>query len=353
MAFNRLRAILGLTTVVAVSSICLVATAALFRSDTERTEGTFACGTLVITSVTPQGKVFSTDLRVGNLTPGDEGWGKILIKNIGTLDAWVSFTDYTIDSRLNSVFRDGTGNIAGPRLTLSHSPALKLIPAGAVREYSINYHYPLNVSNGHQGRTGAATLHFTGTQVNDNPQQGWPKSPAGTSMVTFTALTYEYAHDGVVKFAVPSGNLTAVISQSGYTDLLLSSLGALDYQTYVQTAGSVAPMAELAVDTTGDNTPDDILIYRPADNGAVVRDTWQTWRTATATAWWRISGQTGTTTLAAYAAAHPAARIVNAGDGGGLRFVAGGEGATWDGFRGYIDNVVVSINGSLDSFDFD
>lgn len=349
---RTLRIVLVAVTALALAGLAFATSQALMGSALPATDGTFACSTLIIRSVTPNGRVFTTDLRVGNLTPGDEGWGKIRIKNEGTLDAWVWFSGYTIDWWGSSIFRDSNGLTQGPRLTLSHTPAVKLIPAGAIREYSLGFQYPLNVPNGHQGRTGAASLKFTGVQVDQNPGGGWTKAVSGGAALSFTSLSSQSAHGGLVKFAMPAGAATAQISNSGYTDTLLASLTGLTYQTYVRNSSGVAPVLELSVDTNGDRTPDDLLTYRPQENGTVKRDTWQTWNAGSSSAQWRASGAQGLTTLAAYKLAHPMARILPEGSTGGLRFVAGKEGAVWSNWQGYLDNVTVITTEGTDFYDF-
>lgn len=333
---------------------------ALFTAAAPTAPANLVAGTLVIDAVPPEGQVYASDLKVGNLAPGDAGWGTVPIVNQGSLDAWVWFESYSIDPSPTSIFRNAPGTPGSDKLTLDHQGKRKLIPAGQTRSFDVNYTYPKTVANGHQGRTGQATLLFKAVQVAHNAAAGWTQTSFGSASTQFTTLP---GHGGVVKFNVPTGNTGAAISQTGYTDAPLSTLSSLTFQTYVESANTVIPWVELLVDTNGDQVLEAVLQYRPADNGAVTPGVWQTWTAHSGN--WRIMppgakdanniapGSGTLTTLAGYVAANPNARLVYDGGPGGFRFVGGKDGTVWNGLVMYLDNVTVTVDGSTDSYDFD
>lgn len=337
------------------------ATLALFTASTAPTSATLVAGTVVIDAVPPEGQVYASDLKVSNLAPGDSGWGTVPIVNQGSLDAWVWFDSYTIDSSPTSIFRNATGTPGSDKLTLDHQGKIKLIPAGQTRSFDVNYTYPRTVGNGHQGRSGQATLIFKAVQVAHNAAAGWSQTYFGTASTSFTTFGN---HGGVVRFNIPTGNTGAAISQTGYTDTKLSTLTSVKFDTYVDSGNTIIPWLELLVDTNGDQTLDAVLHWRAADNGAVVPGTWQTWQ-ALASSNWRIMppsakdanniapGSGTLTTLSDYVAAHPTARIIYDGGPGGIRFVGGKDGTVWNGLVMYLDNVVVTAGGTIEVYTFD
>ncbi|HVE92412.1 MAG TPA: Ig-like domain-containing protein [Actinomycetota bacterium] len=135
----------------------------------------------------------------------------------------------------------------------------------------------------------------------------------------------------------------------------LGSIGELGYSTYVtRNQGGQATAMQLVVDLDGNGTADDTLFFEPIyQTGSYPGDavpnqcqgitncaaiaTWQTWD-ADAGGWWsRNGGVFGppVMTLASYAAANPAVRVLS------VAMAAGGGAGAWDRFDGNVDKVVV------------
>lgn len=152
---------------------------------------------------------------------------------------------------------------------------------------------------------------------------------------------------------------------------LLSSITEMSYSTYVQNAAdSQAPYIRILIDRDGNGTTDDSLFFEPVyQNGTytmlysqaaianqcggnpacVTLDTWQTWD-ADAGAWWSANDSAGgppLTTLAAYAAQYPGAKIAT--DAPAVRIQSGGGAPTWNNFVGNID--AFTVNGT--TYDFE
>lgn len=157
---------------------------------------------------------------------------------------------------------------------------------------------------------------------------------------------------------------TQLYRTAKYDGKLLSDITRLEYSTYAHSTGDGAPPRQptylrLSVDTDGTEGYDTSLYFFPADNAgeqAVKDDVWQSWDVANG----RISvdgdnGPNDTTTLAEFAAAHPAATIVNP-NGGGLALLNGGAqgGAGDTQVNGVynVDRVIVGAEGTDTLFDF-
>jgi hypothetical protein len=177
---------------------------------------------------------------------------------------------------------------------------------------------------------------------------------------------------GSYNFTVGSdGDSFETIRYSNLNGVLLTDLDALSYSTYVSQFGSggQAPYLLLNVDYTGDNAFDDQLFFEPVfqtgaysgdpvpNQGTLVTGSWQTWD-ARVGGWWSANAGGGPplVTLASFAAAHPGARIVNAGSpagAGGFRIATGCGGADWTNFIGNADNLSVTVSGNNTTVNFE
>jgi len=137
----------------------------------------------------------------------------------------------------------------------------------------------------------------------------------------------------------------------------------LDYSTYraVPSGGVLANTLQFNVDydlTDGDNSWQGRLLFEPYHTGATIPGTtWQTWDTMTAGAGWWATGAPGNTscpqsspcTWAEVLAAFPDAGI-HASLPGVLLKAGGG----WPGgFDGNVDALVIGINGTTTTFNFE
>ena len=139
-----------------------------------------------------------------------------------------------------------------------------------------------------------------------------------------------------------------------YDGTLVRDLRTMTYSTYTRAnAGNTTPQQptylRLSVDTDGDGGTDDSLYFYPANNGAPVQNTWQTWDAGTGV--WGVNGDQGpqSVTLATYALTHPDATIVKNEDpsdldqvDGGVAFMVGGGGATQMNGEYFIDAITIS-----------
>jgi Ca2+-binding RTX toxin-like protein len=155
---------------------------------------------------------------------------------------------------------------------------------------------------------------------------------------------------------------------------LLTELEQLTYWTYVASVPvsgfAPAPHVGLSLDTDGNGSFDDTLIFEPSfqqlsdgdGQHDVVATTWQHWiaydegSTLPEGLWYlRTQGPTTLKRIEDWRAQFPAARIVNPQNLGGV-FVAAGCGApTWTGFDGNTDAFRIRFTGDSDNrlFDFD
>jgi hypothetical protein len=186
---------------------------------------------------------------------------------------------------------------------------------------------------------------------------GWTVFTANTGTVSFVngpqnpPLTV-----GSVQYSLTDGNGKAALVIP-VPMVPLGSLTTLSYATYITANnGATAPALELAIDYTGDGTPDDRLVFEPVyQNGtfgvaqpAIQLNIWQTWNALNG-GWWADSDPTSgpaTYTLTSYLAAHPTSVIV------GMTLTTGG-GTTWNNFVGNADALRVGIAGTTTTYNFE
>ncbi len=164
---------------------------------------------------------------------------------------------------------------------------------------------------------------------------------------------------------------TELYRTNKYDGTPLSQLDRLEYSSFARAQDpSTQPDRQpsylrLTVDSDGDTQPDDSLFFIPANNGdqqPVVNGAWQSWDVDSGHL--SVNGDNGpsdTTTLAQYANAHPAAKLVNNGDGsasgGSLALITGcGNGGDTDSQRNgdyFVDRVIVGADNSDTLYDFE
>jgi hypothetical protein len=177
---------------------------------------------------------------------------------------------------------------------------------------------------------------------------------------------------GSVQFDVGvNGDSTKSIRYDQLSGTPLSAITALGYWTNIQTPVSGNPTADtflsIAVDFTGDTTPDDAIFFEPAyqhgynapvpDQGPVAAGTWQHWD-ALAGGWWSnstpgVGPGADVKTIAQYLAIHPSARAMNSGASGALQVRAGCGASSWQSFVGDADALTIGVNGSNSLHDFE
>lgn len=166
-----------------------------------------------------------------------------------------------------------------------------------------------------------------------------------------------------------NGNDAARLTYGGLNGTPISTLAQmpLSYWTYVTAPGSggQAIYIQLNVDLDNSGTTDDILFFEPAyqngtyptlygqppvpnqcgaNPGCVTVGQWQFWNAQTG-GWWSLLDSGGgppLTTLAAYVAQHPTARLATAGDS--VRLVAGFGAGSWENFDGNADAFTIGGN---------
>ncbi len=160
---------------------------------------------------------------------------------------------------------------------------------------------------------------------------------------------------------------TELYRTNAYDGVQVADLTRLEYSTLARStaAGTDRQPAylRLSVDTVDDGTDqiDDSVYFYPANNGAVVNGVWQDWDVTGGLI--NVDGDSGAgeMTLAAYAVAHPDAKLVNvpfdeAHDAGAISLVVGGSlgGANDPQTRGeyFLDRVVVGNAGADTLYDF-
>ncbi len=170
------------------------------------------------------------------------------------------------------------------------------------------------------------------------------------------------------------GDGAAILSNSGFAGVALSSITSLSYATYdTKNNGQQFPYLSLEVETS--TGVFDQLFFEPPyqtattgnpllpDQGATAPSTWQTWN-ALEGGWWDNQGLcgspgTGVASFATCEAALPGATIVNSFgtpgilDGvGGIQLAVGFAGPT-DQFDGNVDAVTIGDGGGTTTFDFE
>lgn len=194
---------------------------------------------------------------------------------------------------------------------------------------------------------------------------GWQTATTGNASLEFVAgPATPPSGAGSLQFAIGKGVPMKSHVDGGARAVLvagwampLRSLGGLTYSTYVSSkehcgggrkASPKAVAITLDVDSDGDGSVDDVLIYQPAYNGQVLCDTWQQWN-ATVGLWYSINGgvyQAPGRPLAQYLFEHPQAKIVqDAASSKGIALLAG-YGHAWRKFEGAADLVTVTSNES-------
>lgn len=150
--------------------------------------------------------------------------------------------------------------------------------------------------------------------------------------------------EGSLKLTVgPNGNSLAQLRQSLLGGVRLHDITDVRYSTFVTDGtGGQAPELQLSVDVNGDSLRDDLLTFRPRQQGIITKNAWQTWNAGPDAGW--ISGLEGLIGLHEYADARPNARIVNAGGLGGLAVSLGCEGESSKGAVGYVDGLTFAFN---------
>lgn len=163
---------------------------------------------------------------------------------------------------------------------------------------------------------------------------------------------------------------TELYRTNEYDGVALADLTRLEYSEFARHADGGSDRQpvylRLSVDNDGTDDTDAIdasLFFYPANNPGqqlVENGTWQSWDVAGGTI--DVDGDNGgTTTLAAYASAHPDAVLVNAPydelhDAGALSLIAGGSlaGDTDPQIKGeyFVDRVIVGENGQDTLYDF-
>jgi hypothetical protein len=141
---------------------------------------------------------------------------------------------------------------------------------------------------------------------------------------------------GSVQFTINKDNQGGELRLTDKTwNVNLSNLVGLTYDTWLAgkkcTDGDkkpkVAPSIALDIDSDGDFIADDVLVFDPALNGALMCGSWQTWN-AVSGLWYladQPNGPHNPFTLRAYTMAHPNATIVL----GGIRIRAGFGSGEW------------------------
>jgi hypothetical protein len=159
---------------------------------------------------------------------------------------------------------------------------------------------------------------------------------------------------------------TELYRTNAYDGVALADLTRFEYSTLARsTAGGAdrqPAYLRLSVDTVDDGTDqiDDNVYFFPANNGTVVNGVWQDWDVTDGLI--NVDGDSGAgeMTLAAYAAAHPDARLVNVPfdethDAGAISLIVGGSlgGASDPQTRGeyFVDRVVVGDDGADTLYD--
>ena len=204
---------------------------------------------------------------------------------------------------------------------------------------------------------------------------GWTTTQSGTASTTFVnGPGSPPLGTGSVQLSVgPDGNSAAQLRSTAYAGVKLADLTALSYSTFVQQDGSggQTPYLILNIDLDGNGSTDDLLFFEPVYQtgtyaGALVPDQCgghpncillNTWRSCNALVggWWSLNAFTfgpPLTTLQAYAAANPNARIA-APASGGVRIVTGFGSGAWDHFVGNADAFGIGVSGNTTTYDFE
>jgi hypothetical protein len=159
-----------------------------------------------------------------------------------------------------------------------------------------------------------------------------------------------------------------------YDGTLLEDISRLEYSTFARRTNGEGALRQpaflrLNVDVDGDDATDQQLFFFPANNAdqqSVANGVWQHWDVANGVV--NVGGDTGvsgSTTLAAYAAAHDGATLVNnadandgtetTADGGAIALIVGGNNSGSSDAQAngeyFVDRVVVGVEGADTLFD--
>jgi hypothetical protein len=222
------------------------------------------------------------------------------------------------------------------------------------------------------GLVGWNIVNFDGNTFTDMVPPEAP-TPGGTQSDFVTGPPSPPAGLGSLHQAVGANgdDATRIGSQAGLGGMLLTALTDVSYSTYVTANnGGQATYLVLRVDQDGNGTTDDRLFFEPVyQNGTysmlyaqpavpnqcgvnplcVSLGVWQAWD-ADVGGWWSENDSAGgppLTTLAAYAAQYPGAKV--AVDARAIRVQAGGGAGAWDNFDGNADALTIGAN----TYDFE
>lgn len=155
---------------------------------------------------------------------------------------------------------------------------------------------------------------------------------------------------GSLQFGIgPTSPLVSFLGRA-LDNVPVGNITALRYSTYVVSSipAGAAPRLLLSIETQEPSAPFEQLVFTPPP-ASVVTGTWQSWD-ALAGTWTALYAfpTPPPMTLAAYVAAHPAARITQLQ--GGLAILAGCNGAQ---SLSNVDAVSVGVSGAVTLFDFE
>jgi hypothetical protein len=243
--------------------------------------------------------------------------------------------------------------IQGSRISMLAVGSMLIVGIGATGAYATGEpgSDSIVVRDGAQWYTQAYENTETGEYT--DPQQsdvtGPQRAPFGTGSHRLT----------IGQYAVQ----TELYRTNAYDNVDLGELTRLEYSTFERnTAGGAdrqPAYLRLSVDNDGTDGTDSIdasLFFFPANNGTVVNGEWQNWDVTGGKI--NVGGDSGAgeTTLAAYAAAHPDAKLVNVPfdadhDAGALSLIAGAADTQTRG-EYFVDRVIVGENNQDTLFDF-
>ncbi|HJR07106.1 MAG TPA: Calx-beta domain-containing protein [Pyrinomonadaceae bacterium] len=229
-------------------------------------------------------------------------------------------------------------------------------------------------TNGFQGVSAQTTL-----VVYPPNQNGWVISTSGTATASFVnGPATPPLGVGSGQLSVGSnGGSAAQFRQTNFNGTPLSDLNELSYSTYTSNDGSAPQTGDQTIyiiintDRDGNGTLDTLLFFEPEyqhgytaavpDQGDNVLNTWQTWN-ARGGGWYAIDPSSGAPVFAGpgsnvqplnnFITAFPAALIHNASSGS-IRLVAGFGAGSWDNFVGNVDKVVIGVNSTTTTYDFE
>lgn len=172
---------------------------------------------------------------------------------------------------------------------------------------------------------------------------------------------------GSVHFTTPGATDGMAIGTNIYTGTALADITRLEYSTYRQAPddGVLAVALQINVDydltDVMTNTWQGRLVYEPYHDGTVLSQTWQTWDTLSGAHWWssgtpvvgdveqsKICLQSAPCTWTEVLATYPNAGVQTVSSGVLLK-----AGSSWAGFEGHADELIIGVNGTNTTFDFE